>query len=140
MKYFIDTNIFLRVLTSDNKIQSEKCVEFLQRVKNNKIEAVTATVVLAEVTWTLLSHYKLPKGEVVEAVNSIIHLSEISIIDSYDHSYALKIFGEQNIKFIDALVASLDGVKEKHVTVVSYDRDFDKLGVLRKEPGSILKK
>lgn len=47
-------------------------------------------------------------------------------------------FEQKPVKFIDALLASIKEIKEKKWKVVSYDRDFDKLGVVRIEPKEII--
>ena len=42
------------------------------------------------------------------------------------------------MKFIDALIASHKSIQEEAAVIVSYDKDFDKLGILRKEPKDII--
>lgn len=137
MLYFIDTNIFLRVLHKENEKSFHECMTFLQAVKVNQCEAQTATIVLTEVVWTLNSFYKISKGKIIEGLLSIVNMNGLKIIDTYNHSLALKLFERYSVKYIDALIASLSPIIDKEMTVVSYDRDFDKLKVLRQEPSSI---
>ncbi len=138
MKYFIDTNIFLRALTKDSHKQYQHCVQLLEVVREGKIKAYTANIVLAESSWTLLSFYKFPKKKVVQALKATANLKNLRIVDSYNLVYALNLYENNNVKFIDSLIASLEPVKEQNMAVVSYDKDFDKLGVERKEPLDIL--
>ncbi len=58
-------------------------------------------------------------------------------MEDYDFKVALKIYAEKNVKFIDALIASIPQIQAKEWTVISYDRDFDKIGINRKEPMGI---
>jgi predicted nucleic acid-binding protein len=56
-----------------------------------------------------------------------------------DVSLAIEFYKNYNIKFIDALIASNPKIFKKEITIISYDKDFDKINVLRKEPKEILK-
>ena len=80
MTYFVDSNIFLRVLIKDNKKQYQESFTFLEAVKQNKLIAITNTPVLAEIVWTLLSFYKFPKEKVISGVKSIVQLNGLKII------------------------------------------------------------
>lgn len=130
-RYFIDSNIFLRTIVKENDTVFKDCRLFLQSIKDNKIKAVTCGLVLAEVLWVLSSYYHIKKSGLVEALNSILNLRGLKIIDKIDFVEAKKIYEKYNVKFIDAVIASLT------LEVVSYDKDFDKIGITRKEPGNI---
>lgn len=137
MKYFIDTNIFLRTIAVEDKKSFDECMLFLHKVERNEIEAACCSLVLSEVAWVLKSYYKFTKAKIVEALSSIVNLKDISWHDSYDYNLALRNHSSYPVKYIDAMIASIKQVKEKEWVVVSYDRDFDKLKVLRKEPGEV---
>lgn len=134
MQYFVDTNIFLRTLIKEDEVQFNKCRIFLQQIKENKIEAYTNTLVLAEVVWTLTSYYQFSKSSVIQALRSIINLRGLKIVDNYDYLTALGLFEKYSVKYIDTLIASNSQVHSKQATIVTYDQDFKKLPVLYKEP------
>jgi len=134
MDYFIDTNIFLRALVKENEKTFKECYQFLKLVEERRLRALTSSLVLAEIEWVLGSFYKFEKTKVVQALGSVLSLKGLQIIDAINPRLALEIFREKNVKFIDALIASDPRIFKKEVIVVSYDRDFDKIGVLRKEP------
>lgn len=136
MTYILDTNIFLRTLIKEDEKSFSDCVNLLELVKKNKINAVVPGVVLSEIVWVLRSFYKIPKSEVVKSVKSIQKLSGLKIIDGYQYDQALDFYGEKNVKYIDCLIASL--VKDESYTVVSYDKDFDKLKIKRQQPEELL--
>ena len=96
-KYFIDTNIFLRVLIKEDKKTFRSCYQFLQAVKTNKVKASTASIVIAETAWTLRSYYKFPKTKVVQAIRGILSLRGLRIIDSYDSLWAIEKFSRYNV-------------------------------------------
>ncbi|MFC1790273.1 PIN domain-containing protein [Patescibacteria group bacterium] len=137
MIYFIDTNIFLRVLVKEDKVSFQESKLFLRKVKEGKVRAVTGSLILAEVAWTLASYYQFSKKDVVESLEGIINLPKLKVIDSYRHQLALKLFKEMKVKYIDSLVASANGFQKGEWWIISYDRDFNKLGVKRVEPGKI---
>ncbi len=136
-RYFIDANIFLRTFIKDDKKTFNQCIKLLNAIKINKFQAATSSVILAEVAWTLRSFYALSRSEIAEALGSIISIRGLQIVDNFNHQKAISVYKQKNIKYIDALIASIEKVDKKEWIIVSYDKDFDKLGVVRKEPGEI---
>lgn len=137
-KYFIDTNIFLRTLLRDDEKTFNDCLEFLKRIKENNIVALTSNLILAEINWTLLKVYKFPKERVLVGLTSVLKLSNLKVTDDFDSYLAKEIYEKFPVKFIDALIASNPAIFNKEVAVVSYDKDFDKIGVKRMEPSKII--
>ena len=112
---------------------------FLEKVKAGNIWGFTSTLVLAEINWTLLRTYKFSKEKVVVGTDAVLRLRNLKVVDDFQSSLGLALYREHSVKFIDALLASHTLIQESKTVIVSYDRDFDKLGVLRKEPKEILK-
>ena len=139
MLYFIDSNIFLRALHKENRKFFLDCVRLLKNIKENRIKAYTSTIVLAEVVWTLQSFYGIEKDKIISGLKGITSLNGLKITDNYNNVLALDIWQKHSVKFIDALIASDPAVQDKSACIISYDRDFDKLKVLRYEPKDILK-
>ncbi len=138
MDYFIDTNIFLRLLVEDEKKTFDDCFKFLELVREGKIKAFTSSIVLAEVCWTLLSYYQFSKEKTVKALRSILALKNLKITDNFDPRLAIELYEGESVKFIDSLIASLARSKDRKTVVVSFDKDFDKLNIKRIEPGKIV--
>jgi len=136
VNYFIDSNIFLRVLAKENQQIFDECFGLLSKIKSNTSNNCfyTGNLVVAEVAWTLSSYYKVDKKEVVRDLESILNIGNLKYIEAYDFRTGLNIYKNLNVKFIDALITSIPQIQSKEWTVISYDRDFDKLGVKRKEP------
>lgn len=139
ISYFIDTNIFLRTLMNDNEKFFNECIGFLDLVKSGKIKAQTSCLVLSEVSWTLSSFYKSGKDKVVESLYSIINLKNLKFNEKFNSNFGVQIYEQNSIKLTDAFIASNPKIQNKEMIVVSYDKDFDKLGIIRKEPGEIVK-
>ncbi|KKT56864.1 MAG: PilT protein domain protein [Candidatus Amesbacteria bacterium GW2011_GWA1_44_24] len=138
MDYFLDSNILLRFFADDKKgVAHIECSKLIKNIKEGKIKAYTSHLVLAEVVWTLDSYYETPRESVVKVLKTIESLGGLTIIDKFETYLANKIYSEKTVKFIDALIASSPKIQSRKMAVVSYDKDFDKLGVIRKEPSQI---
>jgi predicted nucleic acid-binding protein len=131
---FVDTNIFLRYLTKDDPGKYEKCREMFRKAMKGDIAITTSGMVIAELVWTLLSYYKVPKAEVVEKVSVIVGTKSLSIPDRHIVADALVVYARKNIDFIDAYNAIFmryHGLRD----IYSYDEDFELIeDVRRREP------
>jgi predicted nucleic acid-binding protein len=131
---FVDTNIFLRYLTRDDPSKYEKCKEMFKKAMKGEIAITTSGMVIAELVWTLLSYYKVPKTEVIEKVTVIVGTKNLSIPDKHIVADALVLYGRKNIDFIDAYNAIFmryHGLRE----IYSYDEDFELMeDIQRREP------
>ncbi|MDA8239717.1 MAG: PIN domain-containing protein [Nitrospiraceae bacterium] len=131
---FIDTNIFLRYLTKDDPAKYAKCRELFKRVLEGKAVLATSGLVIAELIWTLLSYYKVPKSDVIEKISIIVATGGLYIPDKDIITDALVLYGRHNIDYIDAYNAVFMRYHRMNA-IYSYDEDFDKVeGMKREEP------
>jgi len=140
LNYFLDSNIFLRPLVKDDPKKTKECEILFERIKRGEIKAFTSNLILAEIVWLCSRFYKIEKEEIIKILRSILYYRNLKIIDKFDPHLALEIYRKYNIKFIDALSSSNPKIYQKKAIVVSYDKDFDKIGVIRKEPEDLIKK
>ena len=131
---FADTNIFLRYLTRDDPVKYERCRDIFKKAIEGKILLATSGMVIAELIWTLLSYYKVPKSEIVEKISIIINMENLYIPDEKIITDALVLYSRKNIDYIDAYNTVL--MKNYRINeIYSYDEDFDVVeGIKRKEP------
>ena len=131
---FVDTNVFLRYLTKDDLSKYERCREMFKKALEGEIAISTSGMVIAELIWTLLSYYKLPKAEVIEKVLVIVGTESLFIPDKDALADALVLYARKNIDFIDAYNAvfmKYHSLRE----IYSYDEDFDIIeDIQRREP------
>ena len=140
LSYFLDSNIFLRPLVKDDLQKAKECEILFEKIKRGEIKAFTSNLILAEIVWLCSRFYKIEKEEIIKILRSILYYRNLKIIDKFDPYLALEIYRKYNIKFIDALSSSNPKIYQKKAIVVSYDKDFDKIGVIRKEPKDLIKK
>lgn len=139
MKYFLDSNIFLRFYTNEgNKKVIIDCTMLIDSIRTGKIKAKTSHLVLAEVVWTLQSYYKASKDQILKVIRSIESISNLTIENTFITSHAYQYYKDHSVKYIDALIASNPDIQSKKMIIISYDKDFDKLGVKRLEPSDII--
>lgn len=128
---FVDTNIFLRYLTSDDPAKYEKCRELFKKAVDGKIRLLTSDMVIAELIWTLQSFYKVPKAEVIEKISILTNTPNLDIPNSGIIAEALIVYSRKNIDYIDAYNAVF---MRHHNTsdIYSYDGDFDTIGGIKR--------
>jgi len=137
--YFIDTNIFLRIIARDDLNKARDCEALILLIMQKKLKAFTSSTVLAEVVWTALSFYKLEKADTSALLSGLLGINNLKIRDVTNPLLALEYYQKHNVKFIDCLIASSPAIATGKAAVVSYDKDFDTLSVKRVEPAQLVK-
>jgi predicted nucleic-acid-binding protein len=103
----VDTNILVRLLTSDDPAQSEKAAALFTRES-----ILIPKTVLLETEWVLRYSYKLPPPVILAAFRKVLGLPQVTIEDSSAVSGALTWY-EGGMDFADALhlasVRKVDG-------------------------------
>jgi len=132
MKYFVDTNIFIRLY--EGQVEASNWIRQIKGMSN--CEIIVPAIVIEEIVWLLGKFYKAEKKEIVDFVEAILGMSNVKIKYDYEISEVAKLFKKLNVKFNDCVIAStMDG----NGTIVSNDRDFDRfVGIKRVEPKDLL--
>jgi predicted nucleic-acid-binding protein len=86
-----------------------------------------SNVVVLEIIFVLTKVYKFPKDKVVGAVNEILNMRNLTLIEKTNTKKALKLFGKYNIKYGDALIAAQVSPR---INLLTYDKDFAKISSL----------
>lgn len=134
-KYFVDSNIFLRFFDDSSK-KHQECRQFFKLMEEGQFKGIICSVVLLEVYFVLRKYYGLPKKNCRQKIVKTLQAKNLATEDSFDYQQAVDLFCNTGIKLSDCLIASLDFFK-KGGKLVSYDKDFDKLGVKRIEPNKV---
>jgi predicted nucleic-acid-binding protein len=123
---FIDTNVFLRLITDDDPQQASHCQQFFKRCLENEEGLFTSQLVIAEIVWVLESVYGTPKEEIRDIIGKILNTPNMMIDNRDVIEEAINIYWLKNIDYVDAYNSILIK-KQKIKTIVSYDKDFDRL-------------
>ena len=129
----LDTNAVLRFLTSDKSRKYKRLFEFFMSLERGDIRAELKLIVLFQVIFVLKSYYGVPKKEIVQGIQNLLKYKGITIKEKKIVQRTLKLWSEKNVEIVDCyLVACLE--KDAQHLLYSYDRDFNKFNINRKEP------
>lgn len=123
-RLFIDTSIFIRFFTHDDEKKFEECKQLLELLKSGFLKPYISNIVLAEIVFVLNRQYKFPKDKVRGAIDRLLQIRNLVVIDKTNSLRALKIFADYNIKYQDCLIITQVPRSGK---IVTYDKDFKKI-------------
>lgn len=130
----VDANVVLRYLTGEPPDQAARAVRLFHAVADGELTVLLDEIVAAEVVWTLGSFYRVAKDEIVAALRDLLAADGVASHEKPTLLAALAIYGERNVKFIDALLAARM-LASGRLEIWSFDRDFDRVpGIRRVEP------
>ena len=129
----LDTNVIVRFLTGNTDEKFRGVYDYFQDIEQGKISVELKLIVLFQTIFVLKSYYKVPKGKIVKAMKGLLKLKGLKIIEKKIVVSMMDIWDSNNIEIVDAyLVACLE--KNSQNILYSYDKDFDKFKINRKEP------
>jgi predicted nucleic-acid-binding protein len=102
----LDTNVLVRLCVRDHPDQVEAAVRLLSGASPTSVRV--SVVVLAELAWTLLRHYRLDKTALIETVESLLSRVELDIEGRSAVMTALQWYHVGNADFADYLIAALN--------------------------------
>ncbi len=132
---FLDTNVFIRHLTSDHPDHSRRALALFERILAEEVEATTSEVVIAEIVHVLSSPiYDIARSDIAETVSSLLELPNLKLPHRHVYLEALNCYGSSRLDFADCL--NVSQMKRQGITeIVSFDRDFDRFpDIIRIEP------
>lgn len=123
----LDTNIVIRLVTSDDKEKQEKAATLFDQIEKGKITAFIHDVIFAEIVFVLVSKklYNLSKHKIQSLLLPIVNLINIKFNNKKRVKRALELFVRYDIDFEDALIAAY-AERDKN-EIYSFDRDFEKI-------------
>ena len=126
---FIDANIFIRYVTSDDPGASSIAAEIIRRLSDGREEAFTTDVHIHETAYVLASRnlYGLSHGVVAGALKQLLLIKNLKMNNKQICLEALDVFAQYpRLDFADALAVAT--MHRKGITeIYSFDRDFDKV-------------
>ena len=67
----LDTNVIVRYIVQDDKVQSNKATEIIEGELSQERRGFISSIVLCEVIWVLARAYKQPKSKLLEVIRII---------------------------------------------------------------------
>ncbi|PIN90591.1 VapC toxin family PIN domain ribonuclease [Candidatus Pacearchaeota archaeon CG10_big_fil_rev_8_21_14_0_10_32_14] len=131
--YLIDTNIFLEILL--NQQYANDCEKLLKKISKSKDSFYVSSFTLHSIE-VIMTRNK----QEIALVDFLLFFDKSKIIridtSTSDEQYACKIMNESKLDFDDSIQLSL--CKKSNLTIVSYDKHFDKTSIKRIEPSGLL--
>jgi len=129
----LDTNVIVRFLVSDKSPKYQNLYSFFEALENGSMMVELKLIVLFQLIFVLKSFYKVPKEQIANGVTDLIKYKGISIKNKSVIRRMLEIWRNNNLDIVDCyLIASMEGDTQN--LLYSYDHDFDKFNINRKEP------
>ena len=133
MTAFVDTNIVVRHLTGDPPEMAARATAYLQ----SETDLLLTDLVAAETVYVLESFCETPRGEVAQAVRSLVAFESVVCVDPALLLRAIEVYEIDGVDFAEAyLVASAESTGVGRIA--SYDRSLDRIrSVERVEPPTL---
>ncbi len=133
---YIDTDVIIRLLTSDD-LKKQKAVSVLfEKVETGKIVLFAPATVIADCVYVLSSSrlYNLSRIKIRDLLTTFIRIPNFKVENKQSVLNALDFYSSTNLDFRDAYLIS-SALQSKDKTVYSYDHDFDRIhSIKRIEP------
>ncbi|MFI4957490.1 MAG: PIN domain-containing protein [Gammaproteobacteria bacterium] len=75
----VDTNVLIRYLVQDDKVQTQKAIFFLENECNQKSPAFITGIVLCELVWVLESAYEYHREQIADVLEHILRTRQFHI-------------------------------------------------------------
>ena len=130
MSAFVDTNILVRHLTGDPPEMAARATAYLRSTG----DLLLTDVIAAETVYVLESFYEAPRGQVAEALRSLVAYQPVVCVDPALLLRAAEVYEVNRIDFAEAyLVACAESTGVG--VVASFDQSIDRVSSIeRVEP------
>ncbi len=98
---FIDTNYFLRYLLNDISEHYQEAKKLFLAGAEGRVTLTTSSLVFFEIFWVLRSFYNLDKENIVTALQNVLKLSFIQLLERDILTNALMLFEQKNLDLED---------------------------------------
>ena len=129
----LDTNVLIRFLISEKSKKYKRIYTFFESLERADMRVELKLIVLFQVIFVLKSFYCVPKENIVDGLKDILKYKGITVKEKTIVLQTLELWSKRNIEIVGCyLIACLE--KDTQNLLYSYDRDFDKFEINRKEP------
>lgn len=127
MTAFVDTNILIRHLTGDPPDMAARATRYLESAP----QLLLADLIVAETVYVLESFYKAPRGQVAEAMRSLIAFDSITTVDPALLLRAIEVYEVDRLDFAEAyLVANAESTGVNRIA--SFDTAIDRVTTIER--------
>jgi predicted nucleic-acid-binding protein len=117
----LDTNILIRYLTQDDRVQAAKATEILERRLTPKKTGFVSVVAMVETVWVLDRAYELTAQEIAAAVERLLQVEVLAIENEQEVFTAMIALKQGRGSFADVLIAEL-GARAGCTRTLTFDQ------------------
>jgi predicted nucleic-acid-binding protein len=117
----LDTNIIVRYLTQDDRIQSMKATEIIERRLSEENPGFVSIVAMVETVWVLERAYSLAAHEIAEAVERLLQTDVLVVENEQEVFTAMIALKEGQGSFADAVITAL-GARARCSCTLTFDQ------------------
>jgi len=129
----LDTNVLIRFLTSDKTQKFRGVYTLFESLEQGDLQVELKLIVLFQVVFVLKSFYSVPREDIATGLLDILEYKGIIVKEKRIVRRTLELWHANKLDIVDCyLIAYLEGDRQN--ILYSYDRDFDKFEINRKEP------
>ena len=133
MTALLDTNVLIRFLTSDKTEKFRGVYALFESLEQGDLRVELKLIVLFQVVFVLKSFYFVPIEDIASGMLGILEYKGIIVKEKKIIRRTIELWRDSKLDIVDCyLVACLEGDRQN--ILYSYDRDFDKFKINRKEP------
>ena len=133
MMALLDTDVLIRFLTSDETQKFRGVYTLFESLEQGDLRVELKLIVLFQVVFVLKSFYSVPREEIATGMLGILEYKGIIVKEKKIVRRTLTLWHDNKLDIVDCyLIACLEGDRQN--ILYSYDRDFDKFKINRKEP------
>jgi len=133
MTALLDTNVLIRFLTSDKTEKFRGVYALFESLEQGDLRVELKLIVLFQVVFVLKSFYSVPREDIAAGMLGILEYKGIIVKEKKIVRRTIELWRDSKLDIVDCyLVACLEGDRQN--ILYSYDRDFDKFKINRKEP------
>jgi predicted nucleic-acid-binding protein len=129
----LDTNILIRFLTSDKTQRFRGVYILFESLERGDLRVELKLIVLFQAVFVLKSFYSVPIKDIATGMLEILEYKGIIVKEKRIVRRTLTLWHDNKLDIVDCyLIACLEGDRQN--ILYSYDRDFNKFEINRKEP------
>ncbi len=123
----------MRWLLGDDKEQADAIAALVRKYEKSGERLWACDMVIAEVVWVLESNYDIPPKDVAQHIESLLDVETFEFENRERLLRALELYRAHEVDFIDCYIVA--SARDKGLaSVLSYDRDFDKMPIVKIRP------
>ncbi|MCI8409096.1 MAG: type II toxin-antitoxin system VapC family toxin [Lachnospiraceae bacterium] len=114
----IDANVILRYLLNDHEVMSQSAKKIIEANST-----YTKPEIIAEVVYVLFGVYKATREDICIFIHQILKV--VSCTEAQSVSYAIDLFADSSLDFVDCLIAAYSKINNEQV--YSFDKKLNKM-------------